>query len=205
MYFVKTPSILKPLAKDLVWSIDTQAKEVFLTFDDGPTPEVTDHVLDLLAAYGAQATFFCLGKNVSQFDGLYSKIKSQGHATGNHTWNHPDGWKTDKLTYLKNVIQASEVIHSTLFRPPYGHITPMQTNALKSRYKIIMWDVLSADFDAQNTPQKCFENVRKNATSGSIIVFHDNLKSQKNMTASLEMSLKYFTDEGYTLRPIQVL
>lgn len=205
MYLIKTPSIFKPLASDLVWSIATKSKEVYLTFDDGPTPDVTDQVLDLLSEFKAKATFFCLGKNAASSGDLYKKILASGHTTGNHTWDHPDGWVTKRSLYLKNVNDASVVISSSLFRPPYGHITPGQISELKNRFKIIMWDVLSADFDENNSPQKCFDNVRKNAGSGSIVVFHDNVKSEKNMVPSLRMTLKYFTDEGYTLRSIPVL
>jgi peptidoglycan/xylan/chitin deacetylase (PgdA/CDA1 family) len=202
MYLTKTPDILKPLARDLVWSVRTSQKEVFLTFDDGPTPHVTDEVLDLLKTYNARATFFCLGKNVQTSPDLYQQILASGHRTGHHTWDHPDGWKTGITSYLKNVMQAHQLIDSRLFRPPYGRITPAQVKALKTRFDIIMWDVLSADFDASNTSEKCFRNVRNNAKSGSIIVFHDNLKSKNNMIPSLKMSLHYFREEGYTLHAL---
>ncbi len=194
--------MLKPLARDLVWSVNTTQKEVFLTFDDGPTPEVTDEVLELLGEYGAKATFFCLGKNVQSSPELYQKILASGHLAGHHTWDHPDGWKTGFTSYLKNVLHAHHLIDSKLFRPPYGRITPAQVRALKTKFHIIMWDVLSADFDALNTPEKCFYNVRKNSKSGSIVVFHDNLKSRKNMIPSLKMSLRYFSEEGYNLHTL---
>jgi peptidoglycan-N-acetylglucosamine deacetylase len=202
MYLIKTPSILRHLYHDLIWRVDTSEREIFLTFDDGPTVGVTDEVLSMLDAFQAQATFFCLGKNVMEQPQLYAQILQQGNQTGNHTWDHPDGWKTKKDLYLSNLEQAQQLIQSNLFRPPYGRITRSQLRAIRSNYKIVMWDVMSGDFDRTNSPQRCFENVRQNVRAGSIVVFHDSMKAKNNMMPALEMSLNYFTSEGYTLRKI---
>lgn len=202
MYLVKTPSLLKPLAKDLLWHVPTDKREVYFTFDDGPTPGVTEAALDLLQKYDAKATFFCLGKNAESHPELFARIVGAGHAIGNHTYDHPDGWKTTPMAYLRNVIEAKRSIHSKLFRPPYGRITPAQVNALKSRFRLVMWDVLSADFDTSNTPRQCYENVVNNVTHGSIVVFHDSLKAQTNMLFALERSLEHLSREGYIFRAL---
>lgn len=202
MYLVRTPSLVKPLARDFVWSIPTSAQELYITFDDGPTPGVTDVALDILKKYEAKATFFCLGKNVVEHPALYQRILDEGHSIGNHSWDHPDGWKTSDISYLKNALRAGQHIQSGLFRPPYGRITMSQAKALRKKYQLIMWTVLSADFDPAVSPEKCLTNVLSNIDNGSIIVFHDSLKAKKNMLFALEESLKFFCEEGYTLRPI---
>lgn len=202
MYLVKTPALLKPLAKDLLWHIDTTKREVFFTFDDGPTPGVTDEVLDLLQRYAAKATFFCLGKNAEANPALFNRIKEEGHAIGNHSYDHPDGWKTPTMAYLRNVIKSAYTIKSNLFRPPYGRITPAQISALKKQYKIVMWDVLSADFDIQKTPQQCLSNVVEHVQPGSIVVFHDSVKAKANMLHALEGSLEYLKAQGYIFRAL---
>lgn len=205
MYLVRTPSIIKPVAKDFIWNIPTTEKEIYLTFDDGPTPGVTNLALDLLLQYNAKATFFCLGKNVTSNPELYRRIKEEGHAIGNHSWDHPDGWKTHDISYYKNVIRADQIIASSFFRPPYGRITLSQAKVLKKRFQLIMWTVLSADFDAAVTPEICLQNVINNVDQGSIIVFHDSEKAKRNMLYALEESLKFFTEEGYTFRAISNL
>ena len=171
MYLVKTPALLKPLAKDLLWHVETAQREVYFTFDDGPTPGVTEPTLDLLKQYNAKATFFCLGKNTEANPELFSRITLEGHTVGNHTYDHPDGWKTSQITYLRSVLRAKQTISSKLFRPPYGRIMPAQVSALKNHFQLVMWDVLSADFDNANSPQQCYENVVNNVTPGSIVVF----------------------------------
>ena len=203
MYLVKTPELLKPLAKDLLWHIDTSEKEIFLTFDDGPTPEVTELVLDLLHTYHAQATFFCLGKNVTQYPFIYNRILREGHSVGNHTFNHPDGWKTPVFSYLRDILLAKEHIHSQLFRPPYGRITPGQVAALKKKFTLVMWDVLSADFDQTIKPTRCLTHVLTHAKQGSIIVFHDSEKAKRNMLFALEGTLRELSSQGYIFRALK--
>jgi peptidoglycan/xylan/chitin deacetylase (PgdA/CDA1 family) len=202
MYLVKTPALLKPLARDLLWHVETAQREVYFTFDDGPTPGVTEATLDLLKQYNAKATFFCLGKNTEANPELFSRIALEGHAIGNHTYDHPDGWKTSQITYLRSVLRAKQTISSKLFRPPYGRIMPAQVSALKNHFQLVMWDVLSADFDNANSPQQCYENVVNNATPGSIVVFHDSMKASTNMLYALERSLDYLSRDGYIFRAL---
>lgn len=199
MYLVKTPAIIKPFAKDFLWNVSTDKNEIYMTFDDGPTPGVTDKVLDLLQSYNAKATFFCLGKNVENNYPIFSRIKEEGHAIGNHTWDHLDGWKTSDFTYLKSILKAHKVIQSSLFRPPYGRITPSQVNKIKRKFTPVMWSVLSADFDKSISKEECLTNVLNNVENGSIIVFHDSEKAKENMLFALKESLEFFTTEGYTL------
>ncbi|MFN5620686.1 MAG: polysaccharide deacetylase family protein [Flavobacteriales bacterium] len=202
MYFVKTPDVLKPLAKDLLWHVHTTRKEIYLTFDDGPTPGVTEQALDILRAYNAHATFFCLGKNVELYPSIFERITAEGHTVGNHSYDHPDGWKTAPFSYLRNVTRAGNFISSSLFRPPYGRITPAQVSALKKRYTLVMWDVLSADFDLNKTPEQCLKHVTENGKPGSIVVFHDSVKAERNMRFALEGSLAYFSEQGYIFRAL---
>lgn len=203
MYLVKTPSIIKPLGRDFLWNFPRDKKEIYLTFDDGPTTGVTEKVLDLLQAYNSKATFFCIGENVEQNPQLFERIKNEGHATGNHSYSHQDGWKTCTFSYVKDAMKGNEKIQSSLFRPPYGRITLGQSSLLKKKFKLVMWDVISGDFDQRISKEKCLNNVVKNAQGGSIVVFHDSVKAADSMLFALERSLKHFKDEGYTLRAIQ--
>ncbi|MGC9375787.1 MAG: polysaccharide deacetylase family protein [Bacteroidales bacterium] len=188
--------------RELIWYFPQRENEIFLTFDDGPTPEVTPWVLSVLKEYNARATFFCLGKKVEQNPGLFQQIKDKGHALGNHSYSHLSGWKTKNQTYYKDVYKASEFIYSKLFRPPYGEIKLRQIKQLKGKYRIVMWDVLSYDYDPQITPQKCLHNVLKKATSGSIVVFHDKQKARKNLQYTLPRVLQHFSDKGFVFKPI---
>lgn len=202
MYVIKTPKILKKTYPKCVWDIPTVEKNIYLTFDDGPTPKVTDWVLDELAKYKAKATFFCIGKNVVENPELFARITDEKHAVGNHTFSHLKGWTTKEYTYLKDVIQCQQVVKTKLFRPPYGKLTRMQTNSIHKKFKIVMWDVLSADFDTKITPEKCLQNVLKNTTKGSIIVFHDSLKAEKNLKFVLPKMLKHFSELGFEFKAI---
>lgn len=202
MYPIKTPSVLKPFAKDLLWHFENEDNTLYLTFDDGPTPDITEEVLRRLDRYNAKATFFCVAKNVQSYPELYNKILTQGHHIGNHTYDHLDGWKTSNFSYYRNVLLAHKTCKSRLFRPPYGRITPAQVAALKTRFTIVMWDVLSADFDVDVTPEQCLKNVTDHAVSGSIVVFHDSIKAHKNMLYALEGALDYFTRLNYAFRAL---
>lgn len=206
LLWIKTHPIIKKIFSNYVWSIPTSEKKVFLTFDDGPIPEITDWVLNQLKTYDAKATFFCIGNNVEKNPKVFLRIIEDGHAIGNHTFNHVKGWNTSNKTYFKEVemceveIQKSPILNlkSKLFRPPYGKIKPSQSRRLRRlRYKIIMWDVLSADYKKEISKEKCLENVIDNLEPGSIIVFHDSIKAFKNLEYVLPKTLQFLSENGY--------
>ena len=204
-YLVKTPLLLKKIYTSYLWSINTKEKILYLTFDDGPHPEITPFVLRQLKRYNALATFFCIGKNVVSFPEVYKQIQDEGHTVGNHTYNHLNGWKTENETYYKDIAKASEVIDSALFRPCYGRITSFQAKNLKQVMKgkeptIVMWDVLSGDFDTECTPQQSLANVVFASAPGSIIVFHDSEKAFPRLEYTLPKILYYFSEKGYLFK-----
>lgn len=201
MYFYKTPSIVKKIFPDLTWDIPTQDKSIYLTFDDGPVESITDWVLSVLKDYGVKATFFCIGKNVVQNPKLYEKILEANHKVGNHTYNHIKGWNATNKTYYEDVEKCRQLVDSQIFRPPYGKILFSQSKALIAKgYEIIMWDVMSGDFDTNTTPQQCLANVIKHTQSGSIIVFHDSLKAANNMKFAMPLFIEYFLNEGFEFK-----
>ena len=207
MYLIKTPLLLKKLYPNhLIWNKSREDKSIFLTFDDGPIPIVTPWVLKTLKKFNAKATFFCIGENIEKNQDIFLQLKADGHAIGNHTYNHVKGWNTSNKTYLKEVEKCEEIMQkvainnltSKLFRPPYGKIKKAQSKVLrKLGYKIVMWDVLSADFDQSITPEKCLENVTKNVKSGSVIVFHDSIKASQNLKFALPKTLHFLKENGY--------
>jgi peptidoglycan/xylan/chitin deacetylase (PgdA/CDA1 family) len=204
-YVAKTPNWIRKLFSGSIWEINESAKSIYLTFDDGPHPVVTPFVLNELRKYNAQATFFCIGKNVVEYPGVFKRILEQGHAVGNHTYNHLDGWKTGSMKYLQNILEAQNYIDSHLFRPPYGRITRKQRKLLTQQdepFKVIMWSVLSGDFDVNITPEKCLGNVLENSKSGSVIVFHDSEKAYERLRYVLPAVLKYFSEKGYRFEKI---
>jgi len=217
---VTTPKLAKTLFPDMVWDFPSKEKVIYLTFDDGPTPVITDWTLDVLKKYNAKATFFCIGKNVDEHPTIFKRILNQGHSVGNHTNNHLKGWKTSVEEYLKNVNDAQQIINSqsqnlefnpnnyrdqNLFRPPYGQIKPKQAKQLTELgYKIIMWKVLSIDWDISVSIEKCLENVIKNTSSGDIVVFHDSKKAANNMQYALPKVLEYFCEKGFEFKRILV-
>lgn len=206
-YFVKTPGWLKKIYGSYTWSMPSDEKIIYLTFDDGPHPQATPFVLALLKRYNATATFFCIGKNVIAEPGIYQQILNNGHKVGNHTYNHLNGWKTGNETYMKDVALAAQHIDSNLFRPPYGRITSFQARNLRSvmqgkEPKVIMWDVLSGDFDMDITNERCLSNVILSAVPGSIIVFHDSQKAFLKLQYVLPRVLEFFAKKGYAFRAI---
>ena len=206
-YFVKTPGWLKRIYDSYIWSIPESDKILYLTFDDGPHPEATPFVLKELKKHNALATFFCIGKNVVSYPGIYKQIINEGHSVGNHTYNHLNGWKTGNDDYLKDIALASNEIDSDLFRPPYGRITSFEARNLKAAMKgkepkVIMWDVLSGDFDIDCTPQQCLSNVLLATVSGSIIIFHDSEKAFPNLAYTLPRILNYFSEKGYLFKSL---
>jgi peptidoglycan/xylan/chitin deacetylase (PgdA/CDA1 family) len=206
-YLVKTPWVVKKvLYPEYVWSIPVSGKTVFLTFDDGPHPEATPFVLDELQRFNAKATFFCIGKNVAANPELYHRIISSGHRAGNHTQDHYNGWKVPDGTYLKSITDAAKYIDTSLFRPPYGRITGFQARQVidKLHYDIIMWSVLSGDFDIGLSPEACWKNVMKAVRPGSIIVFHDSAKALKRLRYALPKTLECFSGKGYVFESISL-
>ena len=206
-YTAKVPWLFKKLYPSLTWEKPTDKKVLYLTFDDGPHPTATPFVLDELKKYNAKATFFCIGKNVVAHPAVYKQIQDEGHAVGNHTYNHLNGWKTENEIYLNNIAEASKVIDSSLFRPCYGRITSIQAINLKQVMKgkeptIVMWDVLSGDFDTECTPQQCLANVVFASVPGSIIVFHDSEKAFPRVEYALPKILHYFSERGYLFKAL---
>lgn len=222
---IKTPLVVKKLFPDYTWEIATIEKDLYLTFDDGPTLEITKWVLDTLNQYNAKATFFCIGENIKNHPEIFNQILEEGHAIGNHTNNHIKGWKTKTKDYLENVLQAEGSIANqipntkyqipnssftnhqspiiNLFRPPYGQIKGKQGKRLMELgYRIIMWDVLSFDWDKTVSNEECLKNVISKSKNGSIIVFHDSVKASNNMKFALPKVLEYYTEKGFSFRAI---
>ena len=208
--WVKTNRLIKKVFSNLVWDIPNSDNKIYLTFDDGPIPEVTEWVLNILKSKDIKATFFCIGDNMKKHPEVYKRILAEGHQTGNHTFNHLNGWKTKTKSYLGNFkLCETEHLklnteHSFLFRPPYGKIKPSQSKAIRQfGYKIIMWDVLSYDFDQSISVEKCLENVISNTEQGSIIVFHDSLKAEKNLKYALPKAIQILKNKGFVFDVIK--
>jgi peptidoglycan/xylan/chitin deacetylase (PgdA/CDA1 family) len=206
-YLIKTPWWLRQLYPALLWHMPRQEKAVYLSFDDGPHTEVTPFVLDQLKKFNAQASFFCIGKNVQQYPEILTRILEEGHSVGNHTQHHVNGWKTSFSAYLDDVRAAKEHISSSLFRPPYGRITRRQAKAVKEMLgkdsRIVMWDVLSADFDINLSGEQCLHYVVRYARPGSIIVMHDSAKAWPRLEYMLPRMLQFFHDKGYDMKAIR--
>jgi peptidoglycan/xylan/chitin deacetylase (PgdA/CDA1 family) len=198
----RSPLILKLLLPQLTWKIRTDKKEIYVTFDDGPHPEITPRVMDILEAYDARGTFFCVGQNVERYPDVYRAILERGHKTGNHTYNHLNGWKVSRSAYFDNILKCASLVDSHLFRPPYGRIGMKHIPYLKMNYRIVMWSVLSMDYDQRVTPEKCRENVLKYTKKGSIVVFHDSEKASRNLLFALPAFLEHFKSEGYLFPPL---
>lgn len=210
---VKTPLVVKKIFPNYIWSIPTTSKTLYLTFDDGPTPEITDWTLDTLHAYNAKATFFCIGHNIEKHPNIFQNIIKAGHSIGNHTHNHLKGWKTKTTDYINNValcdaVMTSQVSNSkfvNLFRPPYGKIKPKQSKRiLDLGYQIVMWDILSFDWDSKVSQEDCLNQVFSKAINGSIIVFHDSVKAAKNMQYALPKVLEHFSKKGFSFKAINL-
>jgi peptidoglycan/xylan/chitin deacetylase (PgdA/CDA1 family) len=205
MYLVKTPWLLKKLYPDLIWEAGADSRSIYLTFDDGPIPIVTPFVLNILKKHHAKATFFCIGDNINKYPDIFNEVKRDGHAIGNHTYNHLKGWITKDKTYLDNFLQADKLTNTNLFRPPYGRIKRSQIKLLKNArpdIQIIMWDVLSGDFDMSLEPEACLKNVLKHTRAGSIIVFHDSVKAFNRLQHVLPFALEHWSKEGYIFQTL---
>lgn len=203
MYLVKTPQFIQSLFPNFTWRIPTQEKTLYLTFDDGPIPEVTPWVLQQLEEYDAKATFFCVGDNIRKHPGVFEQVLDAGHSIGNHTFNHLNGWRTENIPYFHNVRRCARLIDSELFRPPYGRLRPKQSEFLQRHYRIVMWDVLSGDFDPEISTGQCLANVVDNARPGSIIVFHDSQKAWGKLQNVLPQVLQHFAENGYRFQALE--
>ncbi len=211
MYLIKSPQLLKWYYSDLIWNKDRSKKIVYLTFDDGPIPNVTEFVLNTLKTFGIKATFFCIGENIIRHPIIFEKIKKEGHAIGNHTFNHLNGWDTEDENYTDNYLKCQKLTQTNLFRPPYGRIKKSQIKKLKAEsikldvknqttinpLQIIMWDILSGDFDVNSSPKKCYQSIVNNTRNGSIIVFHDSLKAFDRLVYALPKTIQYLSEKGY--------
>lgn len=197
MYLIKTPQFIQNLFPNFTWRIPTEEKVLYLTFDDGPIPEVTPWVMEQLEKFRAKATFFCVGDNIRKYPNVFEQVLAAGHAVGNHTFNHLNGWATENIPYFHNVRHGASMVHSMLFRPPYGHLKPKQAQFLQRHYRIVMWDVLSGDFDPAISGEQCLHNVVDNAQRGSIIVFHDSIKAEEKLRYTLPLVLEHFAERGY--------
>lgn len=218
---VKTPLVVKKMFPNYVWDMATDEQIIYLTFDDGPTPEITECTLNTLEAFNAKATFFCIGNNVEKHPEIFQQILKNGHSIGNHTHNHMKGWKTSTDDYVANVVKAEQVLSSefrvqssefrnqqssinNLFRPPYGQLKNKQGKALrKLGYNIIMWDVIAFDWEAEISSEKCLNNVLTKTENGSIVVFHDSVKASKHLQYALPKVLQYFSEKGFVFRAIE--
>lgn len=201
------PRFLQRLYPERIWAFPQEKDTVFLTFDDGPVPEVSPWVLDELKKHNAKATFFCIGENVQKHPDIFKRILYEEHAVGNHTFHHLNGWKTTTSKYIEDVVKAErqmvnksglKIQDSGLFRPPYGKITSKQAKILQQRgFKIVMWHIISFDFDTAISKERCLQNVLNNIEPGSIIVFHDSIKAEKNLRYVLPKVLKYISGKGW--------
>lgn len=204
MYLVKTPRLIQSLFPRIHWRNETEEPVVHLTFDDGPIPEVTPWVLDQLGRYQAKATFFCVGHNIEKHPDVFARLLAEGHLAGNHTYHHLDGWSTDNRSYFKNIRMTRDLVGNRLFRPPYGHLRPSQAQFLQRHYQVVLWDILSGDFDRQLQPEDCLRNVLQHVRPGSIIVLHDNIKSFSTLRYVLPRLLESLSAQGYRMETVPV-
>jgi peptidoglycan-N-acetylglucosamine deacetylase len=200
---VKVPFVFRFFDKRyLSCRIPNPDRKIFLTFDDGPIPDVTPAILTLLEKRSVKATFFCIGDNVKKYPGIFQQALDAGHAIGNHSFNHLNGWKTPTGQYVDNVMQCNEYFTTSLFRPPYGRFTLSQYYILRKHFRFILWSVLSRDFDVNVTPDRCLENVTQTTTPGSVIVFHDSLKAKEKVLFTLPRFIDNMKEKGYKFEVI---
>jgi len=196
-YIVHPPEMLRSYYKNVTWRIPVDEKKLFITFDDGPIPDITPWALDLLSKYNAKATFFCIGRNVERHPEVFSQILDEGHKVGNHSYSHVRGMFKDHEEYLADIELGQKFIKAQYFRPPHGRIKRNQVEILKNQYTIILWDVLCMDFDTKLTPEKCWKNVVNYTKPGAIVVFHDSVKAEPRMKYALEKTLDHYGDKGF--------
>lgn len=214
--WVKTPRVIRALMPDVLWQMPTKDKVLYLTFDDGPVPEATPFVLEQLEKYNAKATFFCIGDNVRKHHGIFQQVINAGHTVANHTMHHISGWEISEEKYLDEVSKCNEILGLTsvrkaknvieqplkLFRPPYGKLKPSQYRKLKDRYRIVLWDILSYDFDLNISGETVADNVIDNVEAGSIVVLHDSIKAFPRLQTALPKILQYYAERGWEFASI---
>ncbi|CAG5067772.1 Peptidoglycan-N-acetylglucosamine deacetylase [Dyadobacter sp. CECT 9623] len=204
MFLHHSPFWLRAFFPGFTWRIPTNEKKLFITFDDGPIPDITEFVLETLKDFNAKATFFCIGDNVRKHPDIFHKVLKSGHSVGNHTFNHMNGWKTEDEIYLDNIKKCDGQLNlqTVLFRPPYGRIKKTQSKKVLENRQIMMWDVLSGDFSTELSPEKCLKKSIQYSRNGSIVLFHDSLKASKNMQYTLPRYLAHFSQKGYTFESL---
>jgi len=205
MYLVKTPKFIQGLFPNYVWRVPNQKKVLYLTFDDGPNEKVTPWVLDQLAKFNAKATFFCVGKQIDFYPEIHQNLYAFGHCVANHSFTHLNGWSSENITYFHDVRQGATRAKSDLYRPPYGHLKVKQAQFLQRHYKIVMWDVMSGDFDENIDANQVTSNVINHASGGSIVVFHDTIKAFPRLEKALPAILSYFSHLGYSFETLSAL
>ncbi|WP_099372332.1 polysaccharide deacetylase family protein [Sphingobacterium sp. 1.A.5] len=202
MHFVRPIFILKYIYPEAIWREDKNKNNIYLTFDDGPIPEITPWILDCLKEKNVKATFFCVGENIKKHPEIFKRLLDEGHVVGNHTYNHLRGWNTENKDYFDNINRCQELTRTNLFRPPYGRAKKSQMKELAKDFKIVMWDVLTGDYDQEITPQQCYKNCIDKTRNGSIIVFHDNIKAINNVKYALPKSIDYLIEQGYQFKTL---
>lgn len=203
MFIEQPPLAYRLLFPGAVWRVKVPGEKcVRITFDDGPHPDITPRVLDILDSFGVKATFFMVGDNVRRYPGLIDEVRRRGHLVGNHTMHHLQGMRTSWVTYARDIAVADSFIRSRLFRPPHGILRRAQLRAVKARYRVIMYDVVTRDYSSRLTPDDVVRNVRRYARNGSIIVFHDSVKAAPRMLEALPRALEWLVDNGFTFRTL---
>jgi peptidoglycan/xylan/chitin deacetylase (PgdA/CDA1 family) len=202
MHFVRPIFILKYIYPEAIWREDKNKNNIYLTFDDGPIPEITPWILDCLKEKNVKASFFCVGENIKKHPEIFNRLLDEGHVVGNHTYNHLRGWNTENKDYFDNINQCQELTRTNLFRPPYGRASKSQMKELAKDFKIVMWDVLTGDYDQEITPYECYKNCIDTTRNGSIIVFHDNIKAINNVKYALPKSIDYLIEQGYQFKTL---
>jgi peptidoglycan/xylan/chitin deacetylase (PgdA/CDA1 family) len=211
MFIYKTNFLMRAVYPEMTWRIPSTSPSIYLTFDDGPIPEVTEFVLETLSAYQAKASFFCIGDNIRKHSDIFRKVVDNGHLIGNHTFNHLNGWKTDDTLYFQNFLECEHIIKTSSFvqnqdkpkfRPPYGRIKKIQAQKIIPTHDIIMWDVLTGDFSKDLSPERILQKSIQYTESGSIVVFHDSLKAEKNMRYALPRFIEYFSEKGFVFKTL---
>jgi peptidoglycan/xylan/chitin deacetylase (PgdA/CDA1 family) len=206
MTFQGVPVFIQKLFGSVTWRMPGTGPSLFLTFDDGPHPDITPQILDILKSADAKATFFCVGENVEKYPGIFRRITEDGHVTGNHTQHHLDGWKTGTRQYIADTLHCRDTIRTVanrrstveLFRPPYGKLKLSQLKALRKEFRIVMWDTLSRDYDQTISGEKCLQNVIRYSGNGSIVVFHDSVKAKDRVLYTLPKVLEHFSKRNFS-------